>query len=162
MRSDRNGQIMLEALVALSVILIGILGIFSLMARSLSLNAIAGSQYVASNLASEGIELAKNIVESNRLQGKSWDIIPEGNYQADYSSVKFDNFDGEPLLFDQQTGLYGYSSGDPTTFVRKITLTYTPPGAKDQMKVVSSVSWTARSGADFKTEIEDYFYDWRP
>lgn len=153
---------MLEALVALSVILIGILGIFSLMSRSLSLNAVASSQYVASNLAAEGIEITKNIIDGNVMQGKAWNIISANDYQADYSSTELKPYDGEPLHFNPQSGLYGYSDGDPTTYVRKISLAYVPPGGRDQMKVTSSVSWVSRSGSTFETVVEDYFYNWRP
>ncbi len=162
MKKNNEGQIMLEALVALSVILIGILGILSLVSRSLSLNAVASSQYVASNLAAEGIEIVKNIIDGNKLQGKAWDILSANDYQADYLSAELQPYDGEPLRFDSQSGFYGYSAGDPTVYVRKINLAYVPPDGKDQIKVTSSVSWTARSGASFEAVIEDYFFDWRP
>ena len=158
---NRSGQVMLEALVALSVILVGILGIFSLMSRSLSLNAVASSQYIASNLAAEGIEITKNIIDGNILQGNAWNIMNADDYQADYSSVSLDPYDGEPLRFNPQTGLYGYSDGDPTVYTRKITLEYVPPGGSDHVRVISAVNWTARSGATFEVVGEDHFFDWR-
>src|SRR3989344_3592233 len=65
---SRAGQMMIEALVALSIILVGLLGIFALVSRSISLNAVASSQYVAANLAAEGIEVVKNVIDSNAMQ----------------------------------------------------------------------------------------------
>lgn len=158
----QKGQIMLEALVALSVILIGILGIFSLTSRSLSLNTVAGSQYVASNLAAEGIEIVKNIIDGNIMQGRAFNILLPGDYQVDFDSKELSPYSsGAMLNFNPETGLYGYSGGDPTTYKRKINVTYVPQDGADEMKVTSTVNWTTRDNAEFEVTVEDYFYNWR-
>ena len=57
---------MVEAMVAMSVIVIGLLGVFALSSNSISLNRVAADRYIAVNLANEGIELVKNLIEIMR------------------------------------------------------------------------------------------------
>ncbi len=152
---------MIESLVALSIILVGVLGIFALVSRSLSLNSIASSQYIAANLAGEGIEVVKNIVDGNSMQKNPWNQgISAGEYQVDTAATELkDHYTGEPLLFDPATGLYGYADGEPTAYRRKITIDAI---SSEEIKVTSAVDWTARGGASFEIIAEDFFFNWRP
>jgi len=158
-----GGQVMIEALIAITITIVGLLGIFSLTSRSLSLNSVAGSQYVAANLAGEGIEIVKNIIDGNRLQkAPTWNQeINNGDYQIDYADIKLETpYNQEKtLLFDPETGLYGYSAGAPAVYRRKINITEI---SADEIKVTSTVDWTTRDNAEFKIIAEDYFFNWRP
>ena len=53
-----SGQVLIEAMVAISIVTVGLLGIFSVLSRSLSLNRTVADNYVAANLAAEGIEIS--------------------------------------------------------------------------------------------------------
>ncbi len=157
--NPKNGQMMIEALVALSIILVGLLGIFALVSRSISLNMIASSQYVAVNLAAEGIEVVKNMIDGNVLQKNPWNQgISAGDYQMDSSSIELTPYSGEKLRFDEASGLYGYSDGALTNFRRKLNISLI---SADEIKIVSSVDWTTRDGASFNIDLEDHFFNWR-
>ena len=60
---DDKGQMMVEAIIALSLINISLLGVFVLLSNSIGTNREVADKYVAINLASEGIEIVKNIVD---------------------------------------------------------------------------------------------------
>lgn len=157
----KEGQVMIEALIAITIVIVGLLGIFSLTSRSLSLNSVAGSQYVAANLSGEGIEVVKNIIDGNALQKNPWNQgINAGDYEIDSASTELKNpFSGKPLLFDPTTGLYGYLAGAPTAYIRKVSIDTI---SSEEIKVTSTVNWTTRDGAKFKIATEDYFFNWRP
>ena len=158
---------MIEALVALSIILVGLLGIFALVSRSISLNAVASSQYVAANLAAEGIEVVKNVIDSNAMQAPpgsvAWNknVSDNGEFQVDYLSKELVPYSGDKLRFDEGTGLYGYADGAPTTYVRKINIDQLGNPETNEIRVASAVNWTTRDGAAFKIELEDHFFNWR-
>ncbi len=150
---------MVEAMIAISIALIGLLGIFSLTSSSLGETQIVTSQYIGSNLAAEGVEIVKNMLDKNVLQNQPWNIgISAGDYEADYGATTLSFFSGRPILFDPSTGLYQYATGNPTTYVRKITIDTI---SADEIKVTSFVSWTTRGAAAFNIAAEDYFYNWR-
>lgn len=62
------GQSLVEMLVAISVIVIALLGILVLVSRSLGINRVASEHYTAAYLAAEGIELVKNRFDRSFLQ----------------------------------------------------------------------------------------------
>lgn len=166
-----NGQMMIEALVALSIILSGLLGIFALVSRSISLNAVASSQYIATNLAAEGIEVVKNIIDSNAMQtppgSVAWNngVDRNDDFEVDYLSTALSEYSGENLRYDKDSGLYGYSgsvpNGVPTTYVRKINIEQRGEPEVNEIKVTSVVNWTTRDNASFEIILEDHFFDWR-
>lgn len=64
---------LVESIVALSLVVIGLLGIIALISRSVSLNSNVINRFVASALAAEGIEVVKNIIDSNfATKGANW------------------------------------------------------------------------------------------
>ncbi len=163
--SDKNGQVIVEALVALSILMTGFLGMITLLSRSLFLSRAVSDDYTGSYLAAEGIEIVKNVVDTNVLASSTWNSgLSSGIYEADYSSptLRFDS--GRKIVFDTTTGFFGYSGNSPTNFVRKITITnfdLDGDSFPDMLKVNSEVSWT--TGLLSKTiNLEDRFFDWRP
>ena len=106
--NSEKGQLLVEAMIAISILIIGVFGIFSLLNQSLGLNTIVTSQYIASNLAMEGVEVIKNLIDNNVLQGKAWNEgLNNGDYRVDYSTISLEpslNPD-DKLKFDSATGL---------------------------------------------------------
>lgn len=150
---------MVEAMVAITIVVTGLLGIFSLTSRSLSLNQVITSQYVASNLSAEGIEVIKNILDKNVIQGRPWNEgISPGEFEVDYASTATNIFNNRRLNFDPGTGFYSYAAGTPTTYLRKITVDQISP---DELHVRSIVDWTTRDGGAFQIITEDNFFNWR-
>jgi hypothetical protein len=64
---SRRGEMMVELLVSISIVVVSLLGIFSLVSRALGLNRVNSEQYIATYLAAEGIELSKNIFDQGFL-----------------------------------------------------------------------------------------------
>jgi len=163
--SHNKGQLLIEAMVGLSIAMLGLLGIVSLISHSASLNRVVSNQFIATYLASEGIEITKNIIDNNIIQSNPWNsgLTTAGSFNVDYKSsnlqdVPFD--ENRALLFDSATGLYSYyQKGDPTPFIRMIKI---KPIGSDEIKVNSVVSWTDRGGAKFSVDLEDHFFNWRP
>lgn len=63
--ASRKGQSIVEALIALSILTIGLLGVLGLLSHSLYLQRETADQAKATYLASEGIEVAKNLIDHN-------------------------------------------------------------------------------------------------
>ncbi len=156
----RSGQAIVEALVAISVLTVGFLGIFSLLSQSFALNRVVSNNYTANYLASEGIEIVKNILDANIINRRVWDSgLAKGDYEAAYDSRSLSSYQGQPLSFDPITDLYSYSGSESTSFIRKITL---DPISNVELKVISEVTWSDRGGASFKVDLEDHLFHWHP
>lgn len=165
--SSRAGQIMVESLVAICIITVGLLGIFSLLSNSLGINRDVAGQYVAAGLAAEGIELIKNMIDGNLIMGKPFNDGPCLN--PGVHAIIFDDANsigsicagpditGDYLVFDSNNGLYSYAGDVITGYKRSVTVEWPVP---EQMKIKSIVTWTGHTGTS-KIELEDNFFDWR-
>ncbi len=152
-----RGSILLESLIAITILTIGMLGIFSMLSRSVSLTRVVANQYIAAHLAAEGIELIKNTIDTNTLAGRPWNAgLASGIYEIAYDTP-LEPDDDRTLFYDTTTGLYDYASGDePTEFRRQIELARI--GA-DELQVNSRVSWVSRGSAEFNINLEDHFFN---
>ncbi|MBU4348665.1 hypothetical protein KJ671_04160 [Patescibacteria group bacterium] len=168
-KHTERGQIMIEAIVALSIITIGIMGVFTLTSRSISLNRVTADRYVAVNLANEGIELVKNLIDRNIMtldseeETMAWNNIPGfdadiSEYEIDYDDTELSSVDGDSLCFSL-SGYYRYESNceekNKTNFKRIITITNK---SSDHIEVVSKVFWTSRGGT-YDFSVKDDFYN---
>ena len=156
---EKRGEALIEALIAITIIVVGLLGMYSLLSRSLSLTRVVTDRYVAANLASEGIEVVKNIIDTNDVELKPWNqnLSSKGDYEVAYNSVELGPFLGRNLFYNLATGLYSYDVlGTRTNFVRKIIL---EPINSEEIKVNSIVSWLSRGGAVFEINLEDHFFN---
>lgn len=154
----KNGEALIEALIAITIIVVGLLGMYSLLARSLSLTRVVTDRYVAANLAAEGIEVVKNLIDTNVLELKPWnENMATGNYELSYNAAALVPFSGRPLLYNPLTGLYSYEfGGTVTNFTRQIILERI---GSEEIKVNSLVSWLSRGGAIFEINLEDHFFN---
>ncbi len=64
-KNSNRGQSIVEALIAISIIIVGVVGIARALSNSLSLNKVVSNQYIAVYLASEGIEIMRNMMDDN-------------------------------------------------------------------------------------------------
>jgi hypothetical protein len=67
-KSDRRGIGLLEAMVALLVLMVGIVSVMALMVSNTFMARVSRDQLIASNLAREGIELVRSVRDSNWLK----------------------------------------------------------------------------------------------
>ncbi len=171
--SDRGGQTIVEAMVAVSLLVIGFLGMITLINRSIGLNRVVADNYTATYLAAEGIEVVKNMVDSNFLQntwfqhfdtmgcisisGCSWEVQYDTSWEPGHTPAQYSS---RPLYFNTTTGLYAYAPfGDRTSFTRRVVVTFRGP-ENNEMIVHSIVEWRTRGGSLSSLDLEDHFYNW--
>ncbi len=158
--SRRHGQSLVEAIVAVSVLLAAFLGIFALLSSSLHNNRIAADSSTATYLAAEGIEVVKNILDHNVIVGDPWNNgFASGDFEVDYASADLSPYVGRNLSFNPTTNVYDYEAGGAlTAFTRRIRITFF---GGDEIGVNSIVSWTTGQ-AQSSVNLEDHFLNWRP
>ncbi len=156
---SRSGQLLVESLIAVSLLVIGLFGIFSLLSRSLSLNRLAADSYVATYLAAEGIEVARNILDANAIQKKAWnDGFSNGDYEVEYNSVSLTPNQDRFLAFSPTTDLYSYSGNLKTRFKRVVRIFLV---SSNEIRVNSIVNWTTLGSGSYQVNLEDHFMNWR-
>lgn len=166
---NESGYLLIEAIVASGLLIVGLISIAGLMSRALSLNRVVSDQFIANYLAVEGIEIVKNLIEADILDGGAWNdsINSNGCYEVDYESTNFwttcsSSESQTPLSFDNLTGLYSYDSGGsqtPTPFRRSILIDIDNSG--ERIRVNSVVKWISRGNVEFSVDLEDYFFNYR-
>jgi len=176
--NHENGQTIVEALIAISILTIGVFGMLNLLNQSLGLNTFVTSQYIGSNLAMEGVEVIKNIIDSNFLQGKPFnDGLNNGYYEIQYNSNSLGApkcslsddknacFNSSNNLYKDNNGIYSYNTSNAikTPFKRIVrieNLDQDGDGKVEQIKVNSIVQWTIKGGT-YEINAEDHFFNWR-
>jgi len=157
----KRGFTLLEVMVAIFVIMVGITGTLGIIQQGISYIQLCSSRLVANYLAQEGIEIVRNIRDTNWLErrtnsGITWsDGIPSGNWEADYKTQNLTRSYAGTYLNIDNSGFYSYSSGSPTKFKRKISI------AKDTdiLKISVQVEWRER-GKDYQVTVQENLYKW--
>ncbi len=174
MTKHNNGFTLIEVVAAVSLVTIGSLGVFSLIERALINSTSSLYRLTAIYLAQEGIEIVKNIRDSNWIIGLgAWDdsincgILP-CEYEADHTNISFLDVYFEPGNFlnietDPVLGkkFFQYSSdGMETRFKRKITVSNCFPVSSACLNVSVLVSWHAK-GKSNQIIIQENLYNYR-
>ncbi len=160
--SHRSGQLLIEMLVALGILTVGFLGVMSLLSRAIGLNRVVADNYTATYLAEEGIEIVKNILDGNVIQGKGWNEgfgIGNGDFEVDFSSDTLVQSQDRFLTLDQSANLYGYGFSSATPFKRVVRIDIDGSGG-NEIIVNSEVGWVSRGG-NYNVNLEDHFFNWR-
>lgn len=158
----RRGQALIESIVAMSVLIIGFLAVLTLLNQSYGLNRSVADNLTATYLASEGVEMVKNIIDTNAKNGTTWNdvgVTLPGDYilAPDGRSLVAGN---PALYYDTTANTYTYDSFGTrrSPFSRWIHVEFPGP---DELMVDVTVSWTGRGGVNEKTVLEDHFLNWR-
>ena len=139
-----KGFTLIEVLAAMFIMVMGVLGMFGLISRTVTFNSSVNSQLVASYLSQEGLEIVRNIRDANLLAihkgaGGQWDdglTACAAGCGADYNDTALGSFQG--TLLKLNNGFYTYDAGTDTIFTRKITI---DSATIDVLKVSVDVSW---------------------
>lgn len=161
---ERSGSLMIESMVATSLIVIGILGIMSLLARSANISHSTTHGLQATYLAAEGIEVIKNILDAdiaNSARGTVWGTsVKNGTYCVYYDTTPqtLTPCSGSGgVVYDPTSGFYvAPLPFQPAYFLRKVTVT----AAGSVFSVTSEVDWT-EGGKNQSVILQDIFQDWR-
>lgn len=159
--SSKTGFTLLEVIIASFILTIGVVGAFTLIQRVSGSASIGSNQLVASYLVQEGIEIVRNIRDSNFIRihkglGGSWDDGLTGcvaGCEADYNDTALSV--GDRFLLLDANGWYTYDSGIQSSFKRKITIT----SGADKLIVTVDVSWM-QAGMSRKVTGETELYNW--
>lgn len=173
----KNSFTLLEVIIAITILTMAVGGSFILIQQTLIASSLNQSKLVAYYLTQEGIEIVRNIRDSNWLHQRSNPSIPwdEGladdltigqsqDFIADYRTQELNSFVDVPLNLDIERVFYNYSPGDPTPFKRKISITKVDLlDTSDQedyaLKVLVQVEWSER-GRNHSVEATEYIYNW--
>ena len=172
----RKGQSLIEAMVAISILTVGFLGITTLLTKSFQLNRVAADQTKGTYLAAEGIEITKNILDYGVFNGIATGVAGWGKcfsitgyYQLDYltndcsiTPIPFSLVSSPATIyFDPASGLYSnipVGGSIKTIFQRDVYVEY----KGDEIDVHSTVTWKATAFSSQSVTLEDHFYNWHP
>ncbi len=162
-----SGFTLVETLVAVSILLISIVGPLTVASRSLLSARYAKDQITAFYLTQEATELIRNKRDDNAISGSSSWMDGLGSCFAQ-SGCKVDATDGifsscsagvcQPLRKFKSTGFYGYNSGwEETKFTRTINLTNVN---SNEIKISINIAWNTGI-LDNNFTIVENLLDWQ-
>lgn len=161
---NRAGFTLVEVMVALTIIMVGIIGAYALVNQSLALANNASMRLTASYLGKEGIEIVRNIRDSNYLNiyhndAGSWEdglLGCAGGCGADYTMLALDpSYANLPLRFDGD--FFNYAAGEVAAYKRIITVV---PFA-DHLEVGVEIKWNIGGRANSMVVREDIYNWWQ-
>jgi len=167
-----KGQVLGEAIVAMGIITVGVLGMTGFLARSISEGRSIADQTTAANLAAEGIEITKNILDGNAIERLTdptvaWNQgFSEGFFEVDFRSTVLTPRDATNLRFLRKEEIggaqfYSYAGTESTTFRRSIEIRRGVNDSVHHIKATARVYWVAREGRPNQVMISSDFYNWR-
>lgn len=169
-----GGQLIVEAVIAMSFMIIGVLAFFGLMAQSLSYNSYISENYTATFLAAEGVEVVRNMVDFNVAENAQDHSTPwnqgldtTGCYKVDYSSqhlgaascaTSYTSCSTNSFLVIDDNGFYQYSKLGRTSPFKRCVILHSI--SHDEIAVNSIVTWQSR-GVGHTVNVEDHFFNYR-
>lgn len=175
----KNGYSLIEVLLVTVVIMISFTAIFALSASLLKSDTETRNEILATNLAQEGMEMVKNIRDTNMLNDPdNWkDGLAEDNYYIPIidSSLNVVLDDGGSSDLSRKYVYFNAAIGDryfnctsgcsgtatQTIFQRWINITDI---SSDEIEVTSYVQWKSATDSSLirKTEMKARLTNWQP
>ena len=155
-KNKETGFSLIELLAAIFFVSVAMSGLLFAISKSMGDIENSSLRLRAIYLAQEGVEIVRNIRDTNWLEGVSWDQgLNSGSWEADYQTQELtDTYDGDSLLIDG--GFYNYTSGTSTPFKREIII---EKPESDQIKVTVVVRWKAKGS--HQVSAQEILYNWR-
>lgn len=176
-----KGFTIVELIITIFILSIAILGVFGAFSMMLILTSTSSDRLTAAYLAQEGMEIIRNIRDTNWIEMRGGSEIPwddgfstcknTSGCQVDYTTTNeeiISSSSGEKLQKDPNN-FYSYQGGTPTKFTREIKIICLPTGdcSSDYiMKVSVEVSWEEKpnilnpTGYPGGIKVEDTLYNW--
>ena len=154
----RRGFTMIEVMVSVFIIAIAVLASYIVVEGFISSSHRATLRLEAAYFAQEGIEIVNNIRNENWINQRNWRTgLPEGNWQADYTSSSLDNPYNGSLLSIDNNGFYSYGYSQKIPFQRKISISY---DGNDKMNVIVNVYWKYQGKERGPFTAQEVLYNW--
>jgi prepilin-type N-terminal cleavage/methylation domain-containing protein len=160
----QQGFTLVETLVAIFILVMSITGPLFIAQQSFTSAATARERTTASFLAQEGIEYVRSVRDHNYLAGNDWmqSLTPCIGKTCTVDSVTrtyptIATCSGACPAFKKSVeGLFGYQAGEPTNFIREISLTEI---SAHEMQVNVTVTWTHK-GVTRDVIVEERLFNW--
>lgn len=174
----RNGFTIIELVISIFILSVAIIGAYNAFTTMDILTSNSTDRLVGAYLAQEGIEIIRNIRDTNWLEGEDWQtglIDCESGCEADYKTfgdyaTPLTLWAGGNYLYSDSDGFYSYdtNSSDNPKFKRKIVIEpmQTSGGEDDVMRVEVTVFWNQKSNLLFASSennsitVEEFLYNW--
>lgn len=159
---SKKGFGLIEMIVGVAIVSIGVVGTFSMISRFSYQSQVIRDSFIASNLAQEGIEMVKNIRDTNILTSYPWNenlTHCQGGCEIDYTGNDLLSWSGDGrYLYLGSDGTYKYISSPgandiKTYYRRRITITEVEPNKS--MEIIVSVYWEGN-----QTILISKLYNW--
>lgn len=175
----KGGFTLIEALVAISILVIAVIGPLSLASKGLSYSNYAKDEITAFYLANEAIDVIRNIRDTNKNSDKTWSEGLTGCISGCYFdawensiTLKSPSYDEDYILKTcKKDGLvrFGYDfkllsecqdsgSTEPSYFSRKVKLE-TVDSSGNEIRVTAVVSWVAKNGINRSITITENLFN---
>jgi prepilin-type N-terminal cleavage/methylation domain-containing protein len=167
MKNTEKGFTLAEVLVAGFVITVGAAGAYALANQTISLSNVNENRLVASYLAQEGVEIVRNIRDTNYVQIFNGDAIlwTEGNLNncaagcyVSYGEDSLNMGADSPLYTSGQLTYSHAPTASLTPFTRTITIV---PNGPDILEVNVQVEWSAK-GKSYEVSAATELHNWYP
>ena len=172
---------LVEVVTALFIVMVGIIGAYGLVNQAIVSANSASMRMTAAYLGKEGIEIVKNIRDTNYLEsiqaatgaytwrnGLAAGGVPaapdcSGGCAAQYDSTQLSTANsGSPLKYSSSTGFFSYSDADAvdTGYKRLIKVIYHPiDPVRDYLEIIVTVSWPDH-GNNSSLTVRENIYNW--
>lgn len=171
--SKKRGLTLVETLISLFVLSLAITGAFAAFRANLASATSIRDSYIASGLAQEGIEVVRNLRDTDwfavstpkfgALGDASGNPVADGTYCVQWNSTQLSTVNCDARLIRSDMGLFAYDIvGTPTPFVRSIQIikgSVLPSGSIGEITIKVSVSWSERANAK-QIIAEEHLFNW--
>lgn len=164
------GFTLLEVIIAISILLVGVVAALGLITKTVSQISVSSSRLIAAYLTQEGIEIVRNIRDTNWLEGGAWDEGLTGcsstGCEIDYTATTVEDPPGASAYFAVYADIflkldssgYNYTSATDTKYKRKITIV--PLVSPDRLEVTVETIWSEK-GKNYSHTAQEVLYNWK-
>lgn len=151
------GFTVLELMAAIIVITIGVLSAYGVVQKIISYTSASSDRLAAAYLAQEGVEIVRNIRDTNWIEGENWDngLGAGVAWEADYNDDSLTVWTDRKLKIDNN--VYTYDAGVDTSYRRKITLSSI---AGSGLEILVEIKWDIK-GKNNTLTVQGNIYDWK-
>ncbi len=171
LRKTLRAFTLIETFVAVSVLLISLVGPLSIAAQSLRSAYYARDQVTAYYLAQEAIEYVRAKRDQNVIVGSSWlsglETCEVINGADPVCSVDFKNFRADvclggvcdPLKLSSDDQIFNTQTGTPSLFTRSLKIIPVTNNGTDEVTLQVTVSWVS-AGISRSFQLKENIFNW--